>query len=59
MSVNIKVSYTEDEELSRVKRLLSPMIKKCKVKPRKGRFKLAYIEMKDIAKRPRFRTKNS
>ena len=46
MSVRIRVSYTGDEELSGIVRLLSPAIKSYKVKPQKGRYKLAYIDMK-------------
>lgn len=45
MSVKIKVSYTEDEELARVIRLLSPLGKKWKVaKNQKGSYKKAYTE---------------
>ena len=46
MSVKIRVSYMGDEELSGIVRLLSPAIKSYKVKPQKGRYKLAYIDMK-------------
>lgn len=46
MSVRIRVSYTGDEELSGIVRMLSPVIKSCKVKPQRGRYKLAYIDMK-------------
>ena len=46
MSVKIRVSYSDDEELAGVIRLLSPAIKSYKVKPQKGRYKLAYIDMK-------------
>lgn len=46
MSVKIRVSYTGDEELSGIVRLLSSAIKSYKVKPQKGRYKLAYIDMK-------------
>ena len=46
MSVKIRVSYTGDEELSGIVRMLSPAIKSYKVKPQKGRYKLAYIDMK-------------
>lgn len=45
MSVKIKVSYTEDEELAGVIRLLSPLVRSWKVQPQKGRFKRAYIEL--------------
>lgn len=46
MSVRIRVSYTEEEELAGVIRLLSLAVKSWKVKPQKGRYKLAYIDMK-------------
>lgn len=46
MSVKIRVSYTGDEELAGVIRLLSPLVKSWKIKPQKGRYKLAYIDMK-------------
>lgn len=45
MSVKIRVSYTDEEELAGVIRLLSPMLRKIKVKSQKGRYNLAYIEM--------------
>lgn len=46
MSVKIRVSYTDEEELSGIVRMLSPAIKSYKIKPQKGRYKLAYIDMK-------------
>ena len=45
MSVKIKVSYTEEEELTGVIRLLSPLGKKWKVsKNQKGKYRKAYTE---------------
>lgn len=45
MSVKIRVSYTEDEELIGVIRLLSPLGKKWKVaRNHKGKYKKAYTE---------------
>lgn len=45
MSVKIKVSYTDDEELAGVIRLLSPLGKKWKVsRNQKGPYKKAYTE---------------
>ena len=45
MSVKIRVSYTDDEELAGVIRLLSPLGKKWKVsKKQKGPYKKAYTE---------------
>ena len=45
MSIKIKVSYTEDEELAGVIRVLSPLGKKWKVaKKQNGPYKKAYTE---------------
>ena len=45
MSVKIRVSYTEDEELAGVIQLLSPLGKKWKVaKKQKGPYKKTYTE---------------
>lgn len=46
MSVKVKVSYTDDQELAGVIRLLAPAVQRCKV-PRlqEGRYKRAYIEL--------------
>lgn len=45
MSVKIRVSYTDDEELAGVIQLLSPLGKKWKVaKKQKGPYKKAYTE---------------
>lgn len=46
MSVKIKVSYTEDEELAGVIRLLSPVIKSYKIRHQKGLYKMSYIDVK-------------
>lgn len=44
MSVKIRVSYTEDEELTGVIRLLSPAVKSWKVaKRQEGAYRNAYI----------------
>lgn len=43
MSVKIKVSYTTDQELQEIVKLLAPMLRNVKVKPQKGKFKRAYI----------------
>lgn len=45
MSVKIKVSYTDDDELAGVIRLLSPIVKSWKAKPPQGKYKRAYIEL--------------
>lgn len=46
MNVRIKVSYTADEELAGVVRLLSPVMKSWKVsRNREGRYKKAYAEL--------------
>ena len=48
MSVKIKISYNTDEELAGVIRLLSPVLKDCKVSRNKdGRYKKAYALLKD------------
>ena len=46
MSVKIKVSYTDDEELAGVIRLLSPLGVSWKRQPKKGRYMRAYSVMK-------------
>lgn len=47
MSIKIKVSYQEREELQQVIKLLQPIIKQTKVKnEQQGTFKKAYIEIK-------------
>lgn len=43
MSVKIKVSYTTDQELREIIKLLAPMLGNVKVKHQKGKFKRAYI----------------
>lgn len=44
MSVKIRVSYTEDEELAGVIRLLSPLVKSWKMaKRQEGTYRNAYI----------------
>ncbi len=45
MSVKIKISYTDDQELTGVIRLLSPIVKNWKKQPAKGKYKRAYIEL--------------
>lgn len=48
MSVIIRVSYSTEEELAGVIRLLSPAVKSWKVaKRKKGQYKLAYISLKN------------
>ena len=46
MSVKIRVSYTEDEELAGVIRLLSPLGVSWKRRPKKGKYMRAYSVMK-------------
>lgn len=49
MSVKIRVSYTDDEELAGVIRLLSPVVKSCKVaKRQEGTYRKAYIYMHPV-----------
>lgn len=46
MSVKIRVSYQENEELQQVLKLLRPVIKSTKVKKeQQGPFKKAYIDI--------------
>lgn len=47
MSVKIKVSYSTDQELTGVIRLLSPSLKECRLRPAKGAYKRAYISLND------------
>lgn len=47
MSIRIRISYTEDEELAGVIRLLSPMLRNVKVQPQKGQYKRAYISLRN------------
>ncbi len=42
MSVKIKISYTTEEELAGVVRLLSPVVKSWKKQPANGKYKRAY-----------------
>lgn len=49
MSVKLKVSYTEDGELTVILSKLSPLVKECKPKPPQGKYKRAYIRLKDSA----------
>ncbi len=47
MSVKIKVSYTNEGELAKVIRLLTPEVKSCKVaKRQEGQYRRAYINLK-------------
>ena len=44
MSIKIKVSYTEEQELDRIVRLLSTEVKSWKKQQAKGTYKRAYGE---------------
>lgn len=45
MSVRIKVSYTDEQELSDLQQRLAPGIKRCRLpKEQQGRYKRAYID---------------
>ena len=46
MSVKIRVSYTDEEELAGVIRLLSPLEVSWKRQPKKGKYMRAYSEPK-------------
>ena len=43
MSVKIKVSYEQEQELEAVTVLLAPMVRNVKVQPSKGKYKRAYM----------------
>ena len=46
--VKIKISYDTDKELAKVLELLQPFVKLCrKSKNDKGKFKKAYVELKE------------
>jgi hypothetical protein len=48
MSAQIKLSYTDPEELHEITKLLKPMLRNVKVaKNEQGKYKKAYIELKD------------
>lgn len=47
MSIKIRVSYNTEEEFAGVIQLLSPMLKNVKVQPQKGRYKRAYISLRN------------
>lgn len=42
MSIKIKVSYTDDQDLAEVIRLLSPIVRSWKKQPANGKYKRAY-----------------
>lgn len=44
MSIKIKVSYTDDQDLAEVIRLLSPIVRSWKKQLAKGKYKRAYGE---------------
>lgn len=49
MSVKIKISYNTDEELEKIRKLLSPMFKEVKVSRNKsGRYRKAYTEIENL-----------
>ena len=48
MSVKVKVSYTDEQELMRVIIRLKPIIKTCKIsKQQQGAYKKAYLVLKE------------
>lgn len=52
MSVRIRVSYTDEEELAGVIRLLSPALRNVKVQTKKGQYKRAYISLRNTKVQP-------
>lgn len=47
MSVKLRVSYERPEELRRVLQLLRPDVKRWKAAGQTGRFKRAYVELRE------------
>ena len=45
MSMRIKLSYTDDQELHKIMQLLSPVVKSWKKQPSKGKYKRVYIDL--------------
>lgn len=52
MSVKIRVSYQDTEELKQILLLLRPVVKSCKVTKgrQEGAYKKAYVEVKGLSK---------
>lgn len=52
MSVKIRVSYQDTEELKQILLLLWPVVKSCKVTKdrQEGAYKKAYVDVKDLSK---------
>lgn len=50
MSVKIKVSYEYEEELEEVKKALHGLLINLKIRDPKGRYKRAYIDLKNLTK---------
>ena len=57
MSIKIRVSYSTDEELAGLIRLLSPAVKSWKVKPQKGQYRRAYISLRNTKVEPQIDVK--
>lgn len=49
MSVRIRVSYEREQEIRGVLHLLSPVVKRVRIQPNKGRYKRAYIEAEEAS----------
>lgn len=50
MSVKIKLSYETDEELANVRDKLAEYAPRVELEPRKGRYKRAYLTLKNVIK---------
>lgn len=50
MAAKIKLSYEYDQELEEIEKLLAPMLRNVKVQPAKGKYKRAYIDLKNLTK---------
>lgn len=52
MSIKIRVSYSTEEELAGVIRLLSPVLREVKVQPQKGQYKRVYLSLRNTKVEP-------
>ena len=52
MSIKIRVSYSTEEELAGVIRLLAPVLGEVKVQPQKGQYRRAYISLRNTEVEP-------
>lgn len=48
MSATIRISYEHPEELTAILHKLQPLVKRTKLQPPKGKYKLGYLHLKPI-----------